>query len=160
MMRKGLRTLALFLVCVTVAAFGAPSTLENPQPGSYQSGIGLLSGWSCQGPNISIVIDGLTYLPAYGTPRTDTAAVCGSGNTDTGFGYLFNFNLLGSGVHYAQLFVNGAPSGGSVAFTVTVPVSEYARGLSKTITVQDFPAVGETTTFLISDIPQRAHLVS
>ena len=78
------------------------ASLENPQPGSFQSGIGLLSGWSCQGPNIGIAIDGNTALKApYGSARADTASVCGAANTSTGFGLLLNFNTLGAGLHSA-----------------------------------------------------------
>src|SRR5262249_2222180 len=38
------------------AAAAVAVALENPQPGSFQSGIGLLSGWSCQGPTITVAI--------------------------------------------------------------------------------------------------------
>ena len=49
-----------------------PAALENPQPGSYQSGIGLISGWSCQGPSITVSIDGQAPLAmSYGTPRAE-----------------------------------------------------------------------------------------
>ena len=83
--------------------------LENPQPGSSNSGIGLVSGWSCQGPAIGVSLDGAAPVNVpYGSSRADTAVVCGQGNINTGFGLLLNFNLLGAGTHSAQLFVNGA----------------------------------------------------
>jgi len=118
--------------------------LENPQTGSFQSGIGLLSGWSCAGPT-SISIDGGTpiYAP-YGSARADTASVCGTSNINTGFGLLINFNTLGAGTHRAQLFVNGGPEGNPVTFTVTVPAGEFLSDVSKQVSVTDFPQAGST----------------
>jgi hypothetical protein len=51
---------AAFVIGVGVSATGA--SLENPQPDSAQSGIGLFSGWSCTGPDISVSIDGAAPL--------------------------------------------------------------------------------------------------
>ena len=36
----------------------AQATLENPQPGSFQSGIGVISGWACEAQTIEISFDG------------------------------------------------------------------------------------------------------
>ena len=128
---------------------GLTASLENPQPGSFQSGIGLLSGWSCQGPTISNAIDGGAPLNVpYGSARADTASVCGAPNTNTGFGLLLNVNTLGAGTHSAQLYVNGAAQGSPTPFTVTVPVGEFLSGVSKQVTVNDFPLTGETTTLI------------
>src|SRR5438067_914903 len=105
--------IALMVATVTAASAGAAlaatsASLENPQPDSAQSGIGLFSGWSCSGPDVAVSIDGATPLKIpYGGGRADTASVCGASNTGTGFGLLFNFNLLGAGRHTAQLTVNG-----------------------------------------------------
>jgi hypothetical protein len=125
------------------------ASLENPQPSSFQSGIGLLSGWSCQGPNIGISIDGKPMLQApYGSGRADTASVCGATNISTGFGLLFNFNTLGAGLHSAQLNVNGVTLGTPTQFTVSVPAGEFLTGASKQITVQDFPVIGKATVLI------------
>ena len=77
--------------------------LENPRPGSRQSGIGLLSGWVCDAEVVELEINGTQRVAAaYGTDRADTAEtedgeeLCG--DTDNGFGLLFNWNLLGDGV--------------------------------------------------------------
>ena len=132
-------------------SLAAPSavSLENPQPGSFQSGVGLVSGWSCQGPSIAIAVDGgAQQLVPYGSSRGDTASVCGVANTNTGFGLLFNFNLFGAGSHSAQLFVNGAPQGPATQFTVTVPAGEFLTGVSKQVSVQDFPTAGKTTVLI------------
>ena len=67
--------------------------LENPGDESYQSGIGMLSGWTCAADVVAIEIETaggqvLAQAVAYGTARRDTHGVCG--DTDNGFGLLFN----------------------------------------------------------------------
>jgi hypothetical protein len=122
------------------------SALENPQPDSYQSGIGLISGWSCTAGAISASVDGAGPLTLpYGSARADTAAVCGAANTNTGFGLLLNYNTLGPGTHSVQLLVNGVPAG-STQFTVTVPAGEFMTGMTSNVAVPDFPLAGKTTT--------------
>jgi hypothetical protein len=137
---------------------GTPAVayFENPQPGSFQSGIGLLSGWSCQGPSIDITIDGGApiHVP-YGSHRPDTVVRCGPGGTETGFGLLFNYSELGSGVHAGQLLVNGQPIGAPVTFTVTAPAGAFLVGASKETTVADFPAPGKTTTLIWQQAQQN-----
>lgn len=142
------------VVCCTGVALAQPllataaSALENPQPGSFQSGIGLLSGWSCQGPAIAVSIDGAALSAPYGSARADTAASCGAGNTNTGFGLLFNFNTLTPGSHSAQLFVNGEAQGAATQFTVTVPAGEFLAGVTRELPVSDFPSPGRTTVLV------------
>ncbi|MGE5088279.1 MAG: hypothetical protein ACM3QY_04055 [Candidatus Levyibacteriota bacterium] len=131
------------------APAASASALENPQPGSFQSGVGLVSGWSCQGPAVGIAVDGQPQVGMpYGSSRTDTAGVCGTGNTNTGFGLLVNFNLMGSGPHTAQLIVNGQPQGAPVQFTVTAPAGEFLTGVTRQVTVSDFPTPGRTTVLV------------
>ena len=68
--------------------------LENPGPNSFQSGIGVISGWVCEAEAVEIELGALGVQPAaYGTARLDTEGACG--DTDNGFGLLFNWNLLG-----------------------------------------------------------------
>jgi len=119
--------------------------LENPGPASFQSGIGLISGWSCQGP-VSLVIDGIETKVAYGSPRADAMPTCGA--PDAGFGVLVNYNDLGAGVHTAQLWVNGVAKGEPRQFTVTVPINAFMRGISRSVTVPDFPTAGRTATLV------------
>jgi len=132
---------------LTVTAATA-SALENPQAGSFQSGVGLVSGWSCAA-GVGVGVDGSApvALP-YGSSRGDTAAQCGAGNTNTGFGFLLNYNLLGAGSHSAQLYVNGQPQGAPAAFVVTVPAGEFLTGVTREVTVTDFPSVGKTTVLI------------
>src|SRR2546423_1444263 len=150
-------SLAFVIALGATAQFAyAQAALENPQPGSYQSGIGLLSGWSCQGPGIVIAIDGAAPLNVpYGSARADTASVCGAGNTSTGYGLLINFNTLGEGTHSAQLYVNGTAQGSPTPFTVTVPAGEFLTGAAKQVTVSDFPVAGAATTLVWQQAQQN-----
>jgi len=132
---------------------GAPAatpaaSLENPQPGSYNSGIGLISGWSCEGPSIGVSIDGgAPRNVPYGGARTDTASVC-AGNLNTGYGLLFNYNALGAGSHTAQLFVSGTARGSPVQFYVVVPAGDFLLGANAEVSVLDFPTAGRTTVLM------------
>jgi len=130
----------------------AAAELENPAPGSFQSGIGVIAGWSCEG-NVSLVIDGIETKVAYGSPRADAAPTCGVPNA--GFGVLVNYNDLGAGVHTAQLWVNGVAKGEPRQFTVTVPIDAFMRGVSRSVSVPDFPTPGRTTTLVWQEEQQN-----
>ena len=106
---------------------GPMGILENPGPGSFQSGIGLFSGWVCDASQIEIEINDRTRLQAaYGTIRSDTAGVCG--DTDNGFGLLFNWNLLGDGTHTVRALADGREFD-SATFTVTTLGTEFLTGV-------------------------------
>jgi hypothetical protein len=131
-------------------------TFENPQPGSFQSGIGVMSGWACTGPNVSVSVDGGAMISVpYGSSRLDTSGVCGASNTNTGFGLLINFNLFGAGAHSAQLYVNNVAVGAPVTFTVVVPSGQFLTGVNKSVTVTDFPTAGRTATLQWSEAQQN-----
>ena len=139
--------------------------LENPGPASFQSGVGVLSGWVCEAEGVVLEItqaDGtvVTEAAAYGTERADTAtlpsgeAVCG--DTDNGFGLLVNWNRLGDGAHEVVALVDGVPIGrrstvdgielGRATVTVTTLGEEFVRGVAGECTVEDFPGPGESVT--------------
>src|SRR5262245_3500106 len=85
----------------------AQSRLEDPQPGSFQSGIGLIRGWVCDASRVDIEFDGgSTLQAAYGTPRADTADEC-QDDGNNGFGLVFNWNLLGTGTHTVRALRDG-----------------------------------------------------
>ena len=131
------------------------AALENPQPASFQSGIGLISGWACAGP-IAVSVDGAAPIAVpQGSPRGDTLGECGTLSGAAGFGLLTNFNLLGSGTHSAQLFLNGTPLGNPLSFTVTRPAGEFLRGASKETVVNDFPVPGKSTTLIWQEAQQN-----
>jgi hypothetical protein len=71
----------------------------------------------CQAQSVEIQInDELRRTVAYGTTRGDTIEVCDDDNN--GFGYTFNWNVLGTGTHRLRAFADGAEFA-NVAFNVT-----------------------------------------
>ena len=117
--------------------------LENPGPNSFQSGIGVLSGWACEGTEVVIELNGQPQPAAYGTERLDTLEMCG--DTANGFGLLFNWNLLGEGEHEVVAFVDGEELGRATVQVTTLGV-EFVRDVEGECTVEDFPMLGETVT--------------
>ncbi len=124
-------------------AFRGPGVLEIPSPGSFQSGIGLFSGWVCDASQIEIEINRTRLQAGYGTIREDTAGVCG--DTNNGFGLLFNWNLLGDGPHTVRAFADGLEFD-STTFTVTTLGTEFLTGIRRVVTVPNFPERGESMT--------------
>ena len=119
-----------------------PGYLENPGADSFQSGVGVLSGWVCEAAGVEIEIgDTGRQVAAYGTERVDTARVCG--DTDNGFGLLFNWNLLGDGDHTVVALVDGVELGRATV-TVTTLGQEFLRGAEGECVVEDFPRLGQT----------------
>lgn len=124
--------------------------LENPQPGSYQSGVGLISGWACLPSNLRVRIDGdLPIAIPGGGARLDTAGTCG--HAATGFGLLVNFNELTAGPHTIRL-ESSDPSyvGNTVSFNVTLPGDPvpFLVGLSKEVSIPGFPITGRSTALI------------
>lgn len=104
------------------------ATLENPGYGAKLSGIGLISGWKCEGGSLTVRLNGGSPISlVYGGPRGDTAGVCGDSNN--GFAIAFNWALLGDGTHTAVAYDNGVEFARSV-FTVTTLGEEFVRGAS------------------------------
>ena len=127
--------------------------LENPGNTSFQSGIGVLSGWVCAADEVEITLGALTpQMAAYGTERLDTASKCG--DTDNGFGLLFNWNLLGDGAHEVVALVDGVELDRATV-TVTTLGQEFLRGVEGTCTVSDFPSLGKTVTLLWQEARQN-----
>ena len=127
----------------------APQVLENPQPGSFQSGIGAISGWVCEAEAITIEFqNGVTGEVASttagsGTSRADTMAACGDANN--GFSLLFNWNLLGDGLHTVRALADGVEFA-NVTVTVSSLSGEFMTGMSGAFPLPDFPSAGQATT--------------
>ena len=125
--------------------------LENPGPNSFQSGVGVISGWVCEAEVVEIAIgDRPRQVAAYGTERLDTdtrrkdgTVICG--DTDNGFGLLFNWNRLGDGEHAVVAYVDGEVLGRATV-RVTTLGEEFLRGAEGECVVEDFPMPGETVT--------------
>ena len=90
----------------------------------------MLSGWVCDAEEVVIEIDEMPLVTAYGTSRADTAAVCG--DTDNGFGLLFNWNLLGDGEHTVVAVVDGVELGRATV-TVTTLGEEFVYDVAGTV---------------------------
>ena len=151
---KATLLIALFITLIGVLLFPqllwAQSSFDNPKPGSFQSGKGVIDGWVCDAERIDIVFNPdttqeQTFQAAYGTERGDTQSVCNDSNN--GFGLLFNWNLLGDGQHTVSARADGVEFD-SATFTVTTLGEEYKTGLSGGAVVADFPAVGTDTTLV------------
>ena len=122
--------------------------LENPGPNSFQSGIGVISGWVCDAELVEIEIETESgeverHVAAYGTERLDTLEVCG--DTDNGFGLLFNWNRLRDGEHTVTALVDEVELGRATV-RVTTLGEEFLRGVAGECVAEDFPGVGETVT--------------
>ena len=134
-------------------AGGPAGALENPGPASFQSGIGLLSGWVCEAAVVELEINGGARIAAaYGTERADTAARCG--DTDNGFGLLFNWNLLGDGVHTVVAVADDAEFG-RATFTVTTLDVEFLQGMRGEAVVTDFPSEGKEVWLIWQEANQN-----
>ncbi|MAC35887.1 MAG: hypothetical protein CME47_00215 [Halieaceae bacterium] len=107
------------LLLISISAFGqTKGTLENPSQGSYTRSIYMFSGWACDAELIEIVVDGGSgQKAAYGTDRGDTVSICG--DSDNGFGLLYNMSNLGTAEHTAVAFADGLEIGRST-FNVQV----------------------------------------
>ena len=131
--------------------------LENPGPESFQSGIGVLSGWTCAADVVAIEIETaggqvLAQPVAYGTARLDTQDVCG--DSDNGFGLLFNWNLLGDGAHEVIAYVDGVELARATV-TVTTLGAEFLRDVAGECTVADFPSRGESVRLVWQEAQQN-----
>ena len=123
-----------------------PGYLENPGPASFQSGIGVLSGWMCEAEEVRLTIGDLApQVASYGTERHDTEPLCG--DADTGFGLLFNWNRLEDGEHTVVASVDGVELGRATV-TVTTLGTDFLREAEGECVVEDFPMMGEMRTLV------------
>jgi len=132
---------------------GPTGVLENPRPVSFQSGIGVLSGWTCEAEVVELEINGESRLEAaYGTDRADTLESCG--DRDNGFGVLFNWNLLGDGDHTVRALADGAEFG-RATFTVTTLGEEFVEDAAGEAVAIDFPTPGSTVRLIWQEADQN-----
>ena len=125
--------------------------MGNPAPGSAHSGVGVVSGWHCRAESVRIELTNgttgavITTQAGSGTERSDTEGVCG--DSDNGFGLLWNWNILGDGWHTVRAFADeeAEPFSWSTVFVTTFG-EEFARGLSGEFELADFPSAGKSVT--------------
>ena len=131
--------------------------LENPAPNTFQSGLGLLSGWVCDADEVTVEIDGQPYPVPSGLTRPDTRAVCG--DADNGFAKVFNWNALENREYAVAAAADGAVFDRATVQVLAPDIPPEAEGQC---TVPDFPAPGDSVTltwqpdqqqFVITDTP-------
>ena len=150
--RVGCVMAASFAVFATAGVL-AQGALENPPPGATESGISAITGWHCSSRNIELRIDGTSLgAPGMGTPRADTARICG--RSDTGFSYLYNFALLRGGTHRLDAYADGVLFG-SATFKVGYLGTEFLTGATAAHYIPDFPARGVGTHVAWSQAKQN-----
>ena len=153
-MRNGVRTtLAAVLVLLLAGGAHATGNLENPQDGATESGIAAITGWHCTARTIELRMDGAVLGNAgMGTPRADTAGVCG--RSDTGFSYLYNYALLKGGTHRLDAYADGLLFA-SATFNVGYLGGEFLTGLAASHFIPDFPSKGVGTHLAWSQSKQN-----
>lgn len=129
-------TVAFLLLLAGTRAL-AQGVLELPGPLSVQSGIGLVTGYVCEAERVEVAFNrGVRLLVPHGSTRADTERACG--REDTGFGFLWNYNLLEDGEHVVELFVDGKRIAERV-FTVTTLGAQFLRDVNGDVRVNGFP---------------------
>ena len=133
--------MSLLFFFSTTALGQTKGNLENPAQDSYMSGIYLFSGWACDAELIEIVVDGGSGVKAaYGTSRGDTESVCG--DSDNGFGLLWNFELYEPGTHEAVAFADGVEIGRKTFTTTRINSGEFLRDAAGNTSLNGFPEAG------------------
>lgn len=117
-------------------------SLGIPAAGSYQSGIGTISGWVCDANEVTIQIDDKDpKIAAYGTSRKDTIDICG--DEYNGFGLLWSYNLFGEGEHRIRAYADGVMFADRKFNVGMIGTGEFIRGASGDYLLHDFPEAGQ-----------------
>ncbi len=150
--------LCLCGLVVLAPALVHAAVLEIPGSGAKLSGIGVISGWKCEasGPLTVRFNDGDPIPLPYGSERSDTAGVCG--DTDNGFGTIWNWAHLGDGTHTAVAY-DGEIEFARSTFEVATTGEEFVRGASAGVRVLDFPSPGESVRFEWNQSTQHLEMV-
>ena len=128
--------------------------VDNPQPASAQSGIGVLSGWVCEAETVEFELNGELQEATYGTERTDTEPYCE--DTNNGFGLLYNWNKLGDGEHTVRVVVDGIEFATLPVTVTTLGLdTDFPTGLTGEATLMDFPTDGESLRLVWQEAQQN-----
>lgn len=107
----GMAVAVIFVLAVLMAkpsnAAEPPGlVIDVPQPGSVQSGIGLIHGWICGGGPVAVTLDEQPFATVTAdAPRWDVARAFPECGPSAGFGLPINWGNLTAGPH--RLNVNG-----------------------------------------------------
>jgi len=127
------------------AAVAAVGLLGTPAAGATVSGVGVISGYHCTSQNIDVYVDGNHLGKAGGgTTLLGTQAVCGRINT--GYSLLYNFNNLAPGEHTVTVYADGALFDAHVFTSFQSGGIPWRSGVSRTVTLPDFPQAGQSAT--------------
>lgn len=145
----GNKTLTAAALSLAVAGFSAGTLaegkFETPKDGTTISGKALFSGWHCDASVVEIELPSGTKLKAAsGTQRGDTNSICG--DSDNGFGLLFNMSELGAGEHTVKAYADGEMFAESTFTVVAMSEGNFLTGKKGTTTVADFPSKGHSVT--------------
>ena len=137
-LKFGLGVLLSFCVEARPIPGMAQGALETPQPGSFQSGVGLVRGWVCNATRIDIELDGRISVPAvYGELRGDTQTACGDANN--GFSLQVNWNDVGDRTHTVRALADGVEFAQATFTVVTLGLGSFPRGLVGDFVLSNFP---------------------
>ncbi|WP_299976904.1 hypothetical protein [uncultured Pseudoteredinibacter sp.] len=96
-----------FLVIFIASNSYSQSSLESPGNRVFESGVGVIRGWTCESVSEVLVTIGDLEIPlGVGSERPDTAERCGN-DGDNGFGTVVFWQNFGVGVHTATLTIDG-----------------------------------------------------
>ena len=137
--------------------------LDEPPHNGTRSGIGLVRGWACAAParGVEIRISNTQgqvarFFAPHGSARgdVDVSEHCGirrRSNPPVGFAAQFNYNNLLEGTYTIEAFVGreqvGQTTAGQTNTFEVVHISdeEFLEGVSREVTVENFPFTGDTT---------------
>lgn len=146
------------------AAVASVGVLGTPVDGDTVSGVGVISGYHCTSKNIEVLVDGVSLGKAgAGTTLLGTQGVCG--RTDTGYSLLYAFNNLTNGQHTIAVTADGVPFDTHVVTTFRSGGQPWLTGVSKSVTVPNFPQPGKAAAlkwiesyqnFLVTGISNQA----
>ena len=135
---------AFLLASLLVPAQAGAAALGNPSPGSFQSGVSILSGWKCEAGTITARFNGGEPVAVlYGAERSDTASHCANDGRN-GFITIYNYNRLGDGEHRVEVFDDGVKFG-EATFTVVTLGEEFVRGEKGQGTIRLSPSNKQVT---------------
>ena len=127
-----MQRLSLMVALMVLWAMPAWAALESPADGDVKSGVGLIFGWVCEAETLEVSFNGgdRKVIP-YGSERLDTKGACG--DTDNGFGLLWNYNELGPGEQTLDFYVDG---------TLETTVNFIVRTLGDELFLRDVSGIG------------------
>lgn len=112
--------------------------IENPGHMSYESGVGIISGFHCTAETVEIKIDDRKIGTAFvGTNRLDAKSLCGK--EEVGFSYLINFNSLKPGEHRIELLSGSQVFAAATFFTKRSGGQEFIKGAKRRYRQNEFP---------------------